>query len=156
MRLPRLPRHVVFRLLALPYEPEPVDYAITATETSCGLGFGDFCGHCVFPHRGPPSCSLFGGELELEGEVVADEHFDQTERVVGASKLKEVLAANPAGAAVLGLGPELLRCARCLDADARPLGRRRGARMLKAQTHVPGSPLPTFTPPPNPAPPTRA
>lgn len=151
MRTTRLPRHVVFRLLALPYEPDAVDYAITATETSCGVGFGDFCAHCAFPQRGLPSCSLFGGELELEGEVVADAHLAQTERVVGgATKLKEVLAANPAGAAVLNLGPELLRSPLCLAADAGKLGRRRGLRMIEAQAHLPGSPLPGFTPPPNP------
>lgn len=147
MRLKQLPRHVVFRLLALTdarvvdaLPGAPADYAITATATSCGIGFGDFCTHCDFPEWGVPSCSLFGGKLALEGQLVADEHLDQTRRVVGGrDKLTELLTANPTGAAVLGLGPELMRSLLCLLRDAGPLGRRRGFRMLTAQMHRAGS-----------------
>lgn len=153
MRLKQLPRHVVFRLLALTdarlidAPPGcPADYAITATATSCGVGVGDFCTHCDFPERGVPSCSLFGGKLALEGPIVADDHLDETRRVVGGrEKLKALLAANPTGGAVLGLGPELMRSMLCLLADAGPLGRRRGFQMLTAQMHRAGSqnPFPT-------------
>ncbi len=131
----KLPKHLAFRLLRLPSRPSG-SYAVAATEASCGLGWGDFCGHAQLGGDGARRCSLFDAPLELRGALANDAHLVKTRETIdaaGATTLDELLKINPNAGAVLGLGPEVLRCRACLEADAGELGKRRAARMIRGQ-----------------------
>lgn len=102
--------HIRFRKIE-----HPQACAISATETSCGLGFGDFCRFAEMAPHGC-RCTLFTAPLAVTGE---NKKPDDVSREVYRQALRtgKSLTHRLVIGAVLGFGPIVNRCTACLAAD---------------------------------------